>query len=458
MDRGASEGERSEGKGDGPLNRALNRLKDDAAFDDVLSNPKAFRFQCSLKTCNEDEHNPRGMMRYVYRSDEEYFYPASTIKVCVAVAALHVLRRVVSSSPGGLLGQSFGITTPLIFHYRRRMEEGNSREKDMVCTIGTDSTNKSQCRITLGHLIRNVFLVSSNGAFNLLLDFVGRKTLQKFLSSKLGFRHFRIEHYLQDSGFGPQPGVVDGLLGVEATMATGLVVGLRCGDAFCDGIDCRGNASSQLEGVVAPLFEDCLVGTRHVSTAGDWDRAAGDRDDGGRIVHDGPKDFRGKNQASLTELQDFLSLVVRPDLHGAGSASGEILSFPDRLWLMEAMAKGTTDSFNPEYLEGGDGEYFYEWNKFFLPGVKKARDSRAFRIYNKLGQAYGFSLDNAYVFDVETGKSFFLAACIYTNANGVLNDGEGNYEYEQIAHPFLASLAEACCLELGFVNHDSSTH
>ena len=67
-----------------------------------------------------------------------------------------------------------------------------------------------------------------------------------------------------------------------------------------------------------------------------------------------------------------------------------------------------------------------------------------------MGQAYGFSLDNACIFDRETGRAFFLTAVVYTNANGILNDDA--YEYDEIAHPFLEALAEACCLELGFTD------
>ena len=79
-----------------------------------------------------------------------------------------------------------------------------------------------------------------------------------------------------------------------------------------------------------------------------------------------------------------------------------------------------------------------------------ARSEKACKIYNKLGQAYGFSIDNAYVQDLETGKAFFLTACLYTNKNEVLNDNK--YEYELLAEPFLSFLAEACCFELEFTD------
>ena len=47
----------------------------------------------------------------------------------------------------------------------------------------------------------------------------------------------------------------------------------------------------------------------------------------------------------------------------------------------------------------------------------------------------------AWVVDREAGRSFFLAAALYTNADGILNDDQ--YEYETVALPFLAALGEA---------------
>ena len=48
--------------------------------------------------------------------------------------------------------------------------------------------------------------------------------------------------------------------------------------------------------------------------------------------------------------------------------------------------------------------------------------------------------------DRETGRWFFLAATLYTNPDGVLNDDR--YEYQEVALPFLADLAEAVARHL----------
>jgi hypothetical protein len=63
------------------------------------------------------------------------------------------------------------------------------------------------------------------------------------------------------------------------------------------------------------------------------------------------------------------------------------------------------------------------------------------RIWNKVGRAYGFTTENAYVEDLGTGRGFFVSAVLYTNPNGVLNDGV--YAYESIADPYMADLGEA---------------
>ena len=63
------------------------------------------------------------------------------------------------------------------------------------------------------------------------------------------------------------------------------------------------------------------------------------------------------------------------------------------------------------------------------------------RIFNKVGDAYGFLTDAAYVVDFHHGVEFLLAATIYTNANATFNDDQ--YEYDTIGFPFLAALGQA---------------
>ncbi|MGB0372289.1 MAG: serine hydrolase [Opitutales bacterium] len=60
------------------------------------------------------------------------------------------------------------------------------------------------------------------------------------------------------------------------------------------------------------------------------------------------------------------------------------------------------------------------------------------RIINKIGQAYGFLSDTAYVIDEASGVEFALSATIFVNENLIFNDN--NYEYDTIGFPFLGEL------------------
>ena len=60
------------------------------------------------------------------------------------------------------------------------------------------------------------------------------------------------------------------------------------------------------------------------------------------------------------------------------------------------------------------------------------------RIYNKVGMAYGFLIDNAYIIDTDNNIEFFLTASVYSNNNETLNDDR--YEYDEITLPFMAEL------------------
>ena len=63
------------------------------------------------------------------------------------------------------------------------------------------------------------------------------------------------------------------------------------------------------------------------------------------------------------------------------------------------------------------------------------------KIFNKIGLAYGFTIDNAYIVDLDNNVEFFLTAVIYSNSNEVMNDNV--YDYEDVSIPFLSKLGRA---------------
>ena len=86
-------------------------------------------------------------------------------------------------------------------------------------------------------------------------------------------------------------------------------------------------------------------------------------------------------------------------------------------------------------------EYYDSYGKYFLFGGSKAPIPSHVRIFNKVGEAYGYLIDDAYIVDFDAGVEFLLTAVILVNADQVLNDDK--YEYEEIGLPFLARLGRA---------------
>ena len=60
------------------------------------------------------------------------------------------------------------------------------------------------------------------------------------------------------------------------------------------------------------------------------------------------------------------------------------------------------------------------------------------KIYNKVGDAYGYLIDCAYIEDTDADIGFFLTAVIHVNADKIYNDNK--YEYDETGLPFLAKL------------------
>lgn len=347
-----------------------------------LEDPARWRLQILVGQVIEDDTGVPRLERHAFRLDAEYTYPASSIKTFAALAALQRVQE----------DPRLELSTPLRY---------DALFDDEVVE-DSDETNLEGGAITVGHEVRKLSLVSDNRAYNRLYELVGQRELHELCWSS-GFSSLRLHHRLsefrsrEDNRLSPR---VD--LGLEPgapyapERASGLV------------LDNRG-------------FPGLDVGRAHVA--------------GGELV-ERPMSFRHKNQCSLRDLQDLVVRVARPDV---------LLEEPPfplddelRLFLLEAMTQVPSESRNPRY----DPErYPDDYVKFLAPGLGRVVPLERLQITNKVGRAYGFSTENAYVHDRESGRGFFVAATLYTNDNGVLNDGV--YEYEERADPFFADLGEA---------------
>ena len=150
-----------------------------------------------------------------------------------------------------------------------------------------------------------------------------------------------------------------------------------------------------------------------------------------------PKDFAEKNAYPIREQHDVIKALIFPE--SVEQVSRFELPPEDYRFVLENMSAYPGESGIPAYSD--PDRYPQGYVKFLMYGGDASNIPENIRIFNKVGDAYGFLTDAAYIVDFDNGVEFLLAATVYVNANETFNDNE--YEYDEIGMPFLRELGMA---------------
>ncbi len=353
-------------------------------FGTVMADPERYRIQIIYTQIDRGPDNEPAFRRYSYRlDDDEYFYPASTVKLPTAVLALEKLRRLdikgLNRNTSMLTDVSDDVQTPAVF----------------------DATSPTGLP-TVGHYVRKLLLVSDNDAYNRLYEFLGQQPLNEALQSK-GLGGTRIHHRLAI------------VLDSAANARTNPVI-------FVDNDRVIYRQEAMTSSIDYAGAEPIPLGIAEII-------------DGERVP--GPKDFSTKNRYPLADQLSFVRALMFPD---SVPPDSRLALKPDDYRFLYANLSGyPTDSGIPAYEDAA--EYPDGFVKFLMFGGTEQHIPENIRIYNKVGNAYGFLTDAAYIVDFEAGIEFLLAATIYVNENQTFNDDQ--YEYDDIGLPFLRDLGQA---------------
>lgn len=363
-------------------------------FGQFTDDAAKYKLQILLTVVDDTDTDKPMITRHGYRLEEEYFYPASSIKTFAAAAALVKLQELRDET-----GLPIDHKTPIVIHPLFDDEKLQD----------ADPTNVATGKMTLEMEIRKTLLVSSNDAYNHLFEFVGHQQIHDTLT-QAGLPDTRLNHRLsefrspEDNRQSPR---IDFILDDDTTHT----LPERTSTLITDNAGLNGLS----------------IGDAYMS-------------DGQRV--DEPLNFLNKNHASLEDLQNFLILVTRPDISMPQSFALP-LSDQDRAILKSALSQHPYESKNPVYTPDDISEL--DGYPLFQPGLERIYPREDLLLYAKGGTAYGFKIANASITHKPTGRTFFLAATLYTNSDGVLNDDQ--YDYD-LADQFLTDLAEAVAREL----------
>ena len=347
-------------------------------FSSVLERIEEHEVQILYTQIDRDAQQQPHFREHAYRVDANaYFYPASTLKLAGALLALEKLGRV----PG------IDRDTPLRIGSAREAQEA----------VEVDATSPSG-RPNIAHYIRKLFVVSDNDAYNRLYEFVGQEHMNRGLWEK-GYCDVRLTHRLSTA------------LSSEENRHT--------------------NPFEFYRGDEVLYRQPAEYSAQRLSADRRIEKGRGELVDGA-LLHR-PKDFSRANFMSVRVLQDLLRAAAFPN--SMPPERRFALSAEDNRFLLHAMSMLPRECAHPRY----DRSTYYDSHvKFFMFGDNKAPMPRHIRLFNKVGLAYGYLIDNAYIVDFERGVEFMLTAVIYANENGIYNDGQ--YEYDEISFPFLANL------------------
>ncbi len=346
----------------------------------VLEQATDYEVQIIYTQIDRDQNNNPHFNTYSYNLNENYFYPASTIKMPVAFAAL---EKINSLNINGLSKNS-------------TIKHGVGSKPQSPVERDTSSANGFP---SVAHYIKKIFLVSDNDANNRLYEFLGQQQLNQMLADK-GFQNTRIIHRLGANGA-----------------------------AFTYETNKNTNPVSFYNARKLLYFQG------EVNSEASWDFEVKNSIKGKGYMHGGKLinkafDFSKKNYISLMDLHDMLQAVLFPE--GIPAYRQFNLSADDYRFLYHWMSAKPRGAKHPFYDEA-DG-----YVKFFMYEGKEEKIPDHIKVFNKVGFAYGYLTDVAYIIDTKANVEFMLAATIHVNANQTYNDNL--YEYDSIGLPFLKNL------------------
>lgn len=358
----------------------LMRQKPDQ-FKAILDKKKQFELQIIYTQINRDSENRPSFKTFEYNVDtNRYFYPASTVKLPAVLLAFEKLRE--------LNRPEINKYTPIYFD---SVYSGQRWAR-------VDTTAEGGVP-TLAHYAKKILVTSDNVGFNRLYEWLGQRESNERLWKK-GY-HARILHRL------------DRRLTPDENRHTEAI-------RFAE----RDSTLYQ-----QPMLnnDSMVVKQRITKGKGYYERG---------VLIRKPFDMTYRNYFHLRDQHDMIKAIVFPEsvpLPGRFNITSD-----DRNFVLKHMSQLPTETLYPAYYK--DTTYTDAYVKYLLHGADTTHIPNNIRIFNKVGQAYGYLIDNAYIVDFDAGVEFLLSAIIYVNKDEIFNDDR--YEYDTIGFPFLKNLGQ----------------
>ncbi len=296
------------------------------------------------------------------------------------------------------------VKMPIAFLALEKLNEmsinGVNKYTPMVIIDSSKKVYQHGTPTSIANYIQQIFLVSDNEAYNHLYDFLGQAYIQQKLMEK-GYPDAIIRHRLEV------------LLTPEENRTT-------------YPIDFYNN-----EGKI--LFHQQGNYNKNNFPTRDVKIGKGYYND--TMLIEKPFDFSLKNRVYLQDLHHILQSVLFPEMVNEKSRFN--LSEDDYTFIYKWMSAYPKESKIPFY----DSTIYWDtYCKFLFYGSENKPTMNNIRIFNKVGDAYGFLTDIAYLIDKKNNIDFMLSATMLCNKKEIFNSN--SYDYDLLGFPFFKKLGE----------------
>ncbi|GAA0179218.1 hypothetical protein SH2C18_21250 [Clostridium sediminicola] len=348
----------------------------------ILINKDKYEVQVLYTRIKRDGLNRPCFTTHSYNVDSnQYFYPASSIKLSACALALEKLNN--------LNIEGLNKDTPLKVGKDRWSQKSQSKD------IGTKDGLP-----TIANFIKKVLVVSDNNSYDRLYEFLGQQYYNETMWKK-GYKDFLVLHRLGNP------------TSYNENKYTNSFRFYNNNNVIYDKpmvFNENSYINENLEGLNKGI--GYYRNNKYIKSS---------------------KNFSKSNYISIECLQEVMKAIMFPDYIEENKKFN--LSKDDFDFLKQYMCMVPSQCDNPRY------NYKDSFVKYFIYGDSDKEIPDYIKIYNKIGSAYGYLIDNAYIVDEKHDVEFLLTSVIYCNENNIFNDNK--YNYSNIGIPFLAKLGRA---------------
>jgi hypothetical protein len=371
----------------------------DSLVDYVLRNRDKFHLQFIVTDIERDEDGNEVFNSFDF-STNEYFYPASMVKLPTAIATLEMLDSM-----------------------QIQKECFVKMNKDVSCGSNAFADLTQKQNIPIGTALEDMLSISDNYYYSMFFHMITPLKLNDFLLNH------QITNSMIYSSFSGCPRGKD----VETNSFS--LINAEGKNLFSQEKTLLDSSKYMYR---LPYMDSKLVGKYQLENGNKMKK---------------PYDFNYHLDYPLKDIHSTVFRLVFPQ-HFNSSERFD-LSSSSRKFLLKCMANYPREMQNKSYHN--IKQYPDNYYKYAIIGNNnELASSGRYRTFSKIGIAYGFVTESAYVVDFVNRKDFLFSVSLYVNTDETINDG--TYEYEKIARPFIANFSRIIQEQLSKPMENSSLY